>query len=376
MVFQATSSSSEIATWIIAISFLISTIISILMLFGYAQQLQMRVWKRNIESKLSVLESYARRSRERTAKYLRDIGVENPEELISIASEYFTISPVSIEPIDIIRRLERILRTGEERIEELVERKAKKASSAEKKIAVTLLSIMNVLNMIYKYVRHILLWGLKTENPLLLGQLMFQLPLILRIARSYYEASKGIADGRPIGDAAGPLFAYYLMNKLPRIEGPIEIAKDTIYSVHELEGRKVVIVKAKGPGSTVGRPGEAVEKLAEKYGRDIAAIITVDAALKFEGEETGAIAEGAGVAMGDPGPEKIRIERVAARLKIPVYAFAIKLSLEEAINTIPKEVVEAIDKVIERVEKLIRETVEPGKTVIVVGVGNTLGVAQ
>lgn len=369
--------SSDIATWIIAIGFIVSTIFYILAMMGYMQKFQMSLWKRNIEAKLAILETYATRSRERTKRFLERMKAENPDEIIELACNYFVIDPVSIEPIDIIRRMERILRTAEGRMEELVEKAAAKASEAEKKIAVTLLGITNALNLLYKYVRHLLLWSLKTENPLLLAQLMWQLPYIIRLAKTYYEASKDIEEGKPIGDSAGPYAAYLLINKLTRqVQPPTEIAKDTVYSVQEYKGRKVIVVKAKGPGSNVGRPGEAVEKLATIYGKELAAIITIDAMLKFEGEETGITAEGAGAAIGDPGPEKIRIERAAAKLGVPLHAIGIKMGLEEAIKTVKKEILDGAMDAAKKALRFIETMIPEGAAVIIVGVGNSIGVAQ
>ncbi|BEP17044.1 DUF1512 domain-containing protein [Pyrofollis japonicus] len=369
---------SDLATWIIAISILISTILSIFAFLGIAQGFQLRIWKAQIESRLRVIESYRNDVRDEVRKRLEKLGARNIDRILETVLDYFVIGPVDIEPTDIVRRLERVLRTEEERIEALVARSLPKSvGDVNIKNVVTLLAIANALNTIYKYIRHILLTGIKTRNALLVAQLWMMLPLFMRIAKAYYDASRVIARGIPIGDAAGPLAAYKLMNSLKRLEGPIEIVKDTIYSVHEFENRRIIVVKAKGPGSTVGRPGEAVEKIIEKLSpSSIASIITIDAALKMEGEPTGSVAEGTGVAMGDPGPEKIRIERIAVKYQLPLYAIAIKMGLEEAITALKKEVVDGVNKAIERAKMLILEETKPGDTVIIVGVGNTLGVAQ
>lgn len=372
------SSSSDLATWIIAISILVSTVLSILAFLGIAQGLQVRIWRNQIEAKLRVLENYRNAVRDEARKKLEKLGAHNSDEVVNTVIEYFVIEPVSIEPIDIIKRLEKVLRTEEERIEDIVSRSLPKdVSDVDKKNIVTLLAIANVLNTLYKFVRHILLLGIKTKNAMLVAQLWMMMPFYMRIAKAYFDAAKIINKGIPIGDSAGPLAAYKLMKILRPEAGPKEVIKDTIYSVHSFEERRIIIVKARGPGSTVGRPGEAVEKIVnEELEGNIAAIITVDAALKMEGEETGSIAEGTGVAMGDPGPEKIRIERVAVAHGAQLYAIAIKMGLEEAITAIKKEIIDGVEKAVDRVKKLILETTKPGDTVIVVGVGNTLGVAQ
>jgi len=367
---------NELATWIIAISILASTILSMLAFLGVAQGLQMRVWKSQIEAKLRVLETYVDDVKEKAREKLRKAGVKDPDQVVRRTMDYFVIEPVSIEPTDITRRLERILRTEEERIEEIVRRAVEPGTSeVELKNVVTLLAIGNALNLLYKYIRHLLLLGLKTKNAMLVAQLWMMLPLYMRIAKAYHDASETIEKGLPIGDAAGPFAAYMLAKEFREIKPPEEIVKDTVYSIHEFEGRRVYIVRAKGPGSTVGRPGEAVEKLVEERLKEpLAAIITIDAALKFEGEDTGSIAEGSGVAMGDPGPEKIRIERIAVKHGIPLHAIAIKMGLEEAITTMKKEIVEGVSKAVGEAKNLILECCRPGDGVIVVGVGNTIGI--
>ncbi|MET1128032.1 MAG: DUF1512 domain-containing protein [Thermoproteota archaeon] len=370
-------SSSEIATWIIAISILISTILSIMAFLGVSQSMQIRFLKSQIEGKLRILASYAEESKRSARKKLEEIGVRDPDDVVNVVVDYFVVEPVSIEPTDIIKRLERVLRTEEERIESIVSSKlVRDVSRDQLNNAVTLLAIANALNTLYKYVRHILLFGSKTKNVYLIAQLWALLPMYLYIAGAYHKALRAVYRGVPIGDAAGPLVAYRLMEELPLIEGPVEVAKDSIYTLHDFEGRFVYVVRAKGPGSTVGRPGVAVEEIVNKHlaGRKLSAIITVDAALKFEGEDSGSLAEGSGVAMGDPGPEKIRIERIATRLSIPLYAIAVKMSLEEAINTMSKSVLEGVEKAVEKTKKLILDTARPGEAVIVVGVGNSIGV--
>jgi len=377
-----TGGQGDAATWIIAISILISTILSILAFLGVAQGLQLRVWKSQIEARLKILEGYVGDVREESKRLLRRLGVKDIEEVLSRTIDYFIVEPVTIEPTDITKRLERVLRTEEERIEQIVKNTLRDPPSEEDveryavfKNAVTLLGIANALNLLYKYLRHLLLLGVKTRNAMLVAQLWMLLPFYMRIAKAYRDAAGVISKGIPIGDAAGPLVAHRLVRELGGDNIVYtELSKDTVYAVTEYKGRSVYVVRARGPGSTVGRPGEAVEMLAEKLPQRLAAIITVDAALKFEGEETGRVAEGSGVAMGDPGPEKIRIERLAVRHGIPLHAVAIKMGFDEAIGSMKKSVLEGVEKALRNVKRIIVESSRPGEAVIVVGVGNTIGV--
>ncbi|MHA2092391.1 MAG: DUF1512 family protein, partial [Candidatus Kariarchaeaceae archaeon] len=60
----------------------------------------------------------------------------------------------------------------------------------------------------------------------------------------------------------------------------------------------------------------------------------------------------------------------------PLYAIVIKQSIQEAISTMKKEIAESIDKVIPILYRIIEEKTKSGDSVLIIGVGNTLGVAQ
>ena len=119
--------------------------------------------------------------------------------------------------------------------------------------------------------------------------------------------------------------------------------------------------------------GKAGERLSKK--EKIGKIITIDAAAKLEGEETGTVAEGVGVAIGGIGVERAYIEDMAVKNKIPLDSIIIKMSQEEAIMTIKKPVLEATSKVLGLLDETIERTKEKG-TIVVIGVGNTSGVGN
>jgi hypothetical protein len=105
-------------------------------------------------------------------------------------------------------------------------------------------------------------------------------------------------------------------------------------------------------------------------------VVMVDAAVKFEGETSGEVSEGIGAAIGGVGTERFKIEQEATVHKIPVYAVIVKESLQEAITPMKKEIMDAGEKVIERIRSLILERSKPGDTIIVAGIGNTIGIGQ
>ncbi len=363
---------SSITDWITAISQLAFMIIFIMLFLGFNQRFQVFIWSRNIKAKLVMLESLARESRQRTIDYLKKLGHKEPEKVVDKFVDYFMIQPVDIEPVDIIRRMENIFRTRETRFEENIKEELPEASRTERSIVETAIEITGALTLVFKIVRHLLITGQKTNNWILIMQLEMLMPQIMKQARTYRKALDVFLEGKPIGDGAGPLVAFNLV----RFSEPKEIAKDTVYYMTTLENRKIYVIKARGPESNVGHPGVAVENLVEELkskGEDVGMIITVDAALKLEGEETGTVAEGVGAAIGDPGPEKIRIERIATKYKIPLHALIIKMSMEEAILEMKKEIAVSVDKVVEKIKELVKNVPE-NKSIIVAGIGNTVGI--
>ena len=57
-------------------------------------------------------------------------------------------------------------------------------------------------------------------------------------------------------------------------------------------------------------------------------IIMIDAALKLEGEETGSTAQGFGAAIGGIGTDRFKIEEVAAKHDIPIFAIVVRQSVK------------------------------------------------
>jgi hypothetical protein len=192
------------------------------------------------------------------------------------------------------------------------------------------------------------------------------LPIYTELAESQKGATRAFMDNAPIGDAIGPLVAAKMID-----EEPEEISEDIVHSEEEINDQTIHVVKSSGPGARLGKYGDAVEKLSEK--NDLKALITVDAASKFESEETGEVNEGIGVMMGGPGVQKSRIEEVATEKNIPLEGVVIKQSAPEASKAMKKEIFEAWEPA---KEKALQIAGEFDGDVAVVGVGNTCGIGN
>lgn len=231
------------------------------------------------------------------------------------------------------------------------------------------------LNMIYRVVNHFYLMGKKTMSLYVIMQIQMQLPLVMQIAQAYNAALKAFAEGQPIGDGAGALVAAKLMLGHPSRE----VAKDIMAADVDFEGRKLIALKAKGPGSTVGKPGEAVEKIVEEVhgsGGQVVMVVMIDAASKFEGEKSGETSEGVGAAIGGVGVEQFEIEAVATKYQIPVEAVIVKESIEESVAPMTKDISDGTNVALARVKRIILEGTKEGDAVIVAGIGNTTGIGQ
>ena len=345
---------------------------AIILLFN--QRMQIWTYQRNAEKATQRLQFLSDKSREDALNSVKQFAQENVDIRSQVTGflDFFSIDPVDRDPFGVLGRLEHILDNRRDRFKAFVSQIAPKAGKTDAANTEDILEAAMALTLIFKVVRHYLLLGKKTKSLMIFVQLDMQLPMIMKIAEAYYKAQKTFSAGKPIGDGLGALVASKLMLGQPKKQ----IAEDVVYAEVDLSNRKVVILKAEGPGGVVGKPGEAVKQLVENLGGKVARIFMIDAAAKLEGENTGEVVEGVGAAIGDPGPEKFKIEDVATKYKIPMDAIICKMDLEEALTTIRKEVVEASDVIVEKIKKAILERTKEGDVVIVAGIGNTIGVGQ
>ena len=198
------------------------------------------------------------------------------------------------------------------------------------------------------------------------------MPILLQEADALFGAIDAFKQAQPIGDGVGAMIAGRFMLGKEKIG----IERETVFSKTQYKGRNLLVMKAEEPMGVVGRPHIGVEKLMSNPSNKVNSLIMMDAALKLEGENTGEIVEGIGAAIGGIGVEKFRIEKAAVGADIPMYAVVVKQSLTDAISVMRKGIAKASDKAVAVVQRIIEEKTKEGDTVLVVGIGNTLGVAQ
>ena len=299
------------------------------------------------------------------------------EESVKNLIEYVVIEPTTLETQGLVAKLKHIVSIYNERIEEYVKSIMPQIERPIIQNFVNAIQALRELNYIYKVINHYYRLALKYRNPYPLVQIYVLMPFIKETANALSNSIQTFIKGHPIGDSAGPMVAYKFMHeKCTSIEEISHSIKDTYIAKCIYNGRKVYVIKALGPGGTVGHLDDAVLYLIEKMHVRPRLVITVDAALKLEGEKTGTITEGIGVAIGGIGIEKFNIESIATKYGIPVYAILIKMSVQEALTSITKDIIDATNRATERVCQVIDTLSREGDEIILVGVGNTIGVGQ
>jgi hypothetical protein len=348
-------------------------VVFIVFLF-YGQRIQMYVMIREVEGSLYKLKYIKEEGRKTAIETIKEIGKPqtDPSARVDRYLEYFTISPQSMDPAGIVYKLDHILDVRDTRLKDEVKIMAPASDEVQINNLENTLEAAMALNFIYKVVRHYYIQGKKTLSLYVIMQLQMILPLVMKEAEAYASALKAFADGQPIGDGAGPLAAAKLMHGYKTRKLP----KDCVVAIVPIEGRTAFIIKAEGPGGNVGKPGEAVQAVIDENKGKIASVIMIDAGLKLEGEMVGEVAEGIGAAIGGPGVDQFKIEESVVKYKIPLNAVIVKEDIGDAVSPMRKEIANSVDKVIERVKNVILERTKEDDKIIIVGVGNTIGVGQ
>jgi len=347
-------------------------IIPIILFVFYGQRIQLYITSGEIKKGIKKLHGYREESRTELIDYItKNLKTKNDSiKKIDRFLDHFTIMPVDMDPNGIVDKVRHTVRSREDYTREHVKLLSPGISDLELNKVQTLLEIASSLQIIYKIVNHMFLTAKKQNNYPLIVPLQMLLPFILEQAEAMKEAIPAFKTGQPIGDGIGPMVVGKMM-----LDGEKEtIAFQTILVKTEFENRKLFLLKAEGPSSTVGRPADALETIVSNNKLDV--IIMVDAALKMEGEDSASVAQGFGAAIGGIGVERFQIEEIATNNNIPVFSIVVKQSVKEAITLMTKEIADQADDVRLQIYEMIQENTKQGQSVLIIGVGNTTGVPQ
>ena len=347
-------------------------ILPVVIFVFYGQRIQLQITSGEIKKGIKKLDSFRGEARTELIGYLeRNHGTkDDPSRRVDQFLEYFAIPPVDLDPAGLVPKIRHTVRSREDYTRRNIGSLIPGISGGDLNRVQTLLEIASSLQMIYKVINHMFLTAKKQNNYPLILPLQMMLPFIMEEAAALKDAVSAFKENQPVGDGIGPMVVGKMMLNTIKEEAAFQ----TVLGRTEYEGRNLILLKAEGPSPTVGRPADAVEAVAGNTRLD--AIIMVDAALKFEGEDSASVAQGFGAAIGGVGTERFLIEEVATRNGIPVFAIVVKQSVREAITLMTKEIAEKAGEAGDRVYDLIGTNTSPGDTVLVIGVGNTAGVGQ
>ena len=283
--------------------------------------------------------------------------------------DFFIVSPISLDPFGIVKKLEHVIRQGNDRFDYFVKEIAPRASDVQRANIKAGISDTMMIHQITKIIRHYMETIKKYKLLQLAMVLQMQIPMIKDVAKAANSGTKAFVGGIPIGDSIGPMVAASLIKKKPKVFKEEEI----VVSKEKMLGRNVYVVKALGPGATTGYPGRFLNNFVKR--NRIKKIITIDAGLRLQGEKVGSVCEGVGIAMGGVGVERYNIEKVVVEKKLPIDAVVIKVDEREVFEPMKKEIADSVDEAVEAVKASLRRSKSSDK-VMIMGVGNTCGVGN
>ncbi|MFH1978670.1 MAG: DUF1512 domain-containing protein [Candidatus Aenigmatarchaeota archaeon] len=349
-------------------SIVASFVIFLLLFLLYPRMMLSQImWK--LEKIAIELEGMSEKSKIFMLKEISKNPDKKTRDSVSRFFEFFFIQPVSLDPLGSVQRFDHIITAQKDRFKYFVNQVAPDADEEKKANIMMGFAAGIALYDLTKIVRHFIELVRKNKSFQIAMILQMQMPMIESIAKSLYKGNRALAKGNPIGDGIGPLVAATLLGN----QKTTEIEEDIVMGKAVVEGRNLFVLKAKGPGGRIGAPGKAVEKIINTV--KISRVISVDAAAKLEGEKTGSIAEGVGVAMGGPGVERSYIENVVVKKNVPLDSIIVKMSQEEAITPMKKSIKDAVPEVLETIKRNVMMA-KKGDNIVLVGVGNTSGVGN
>lgn len=322
-----------------------------------------------LEKDVLEFEQLAKKSRKTVFEMISKSPTKKEKDAINSFMEFFAVTPVSTDPYGVMKKLDHIIKQEDERFNYFVSQLKPDFSTSQKRNLKSALGGAITTYQIAKVVRH-MLELIKKYKMFQYGMILqMQIPMIKDLAESAEGATTAFSKQQAIGDGIGPLVAASM------IKGKVKLMDDEefVYSETKVGNKTIIFSKASGPGSTVAKPGKFMQKILSK--KKVNRIITIDAALKMEGEKSGSTAEGVGIAMNPGGTDRFEIEDIVVKKNIPLDAIVIKMSEKEALTPMSKDIVNAIPNAIELVKDNINR-IKGRETILIMGVGNTCGIGN
>lgn len=350
-----------------AIIYFISYILIFLMCFlvSYRQELIFMLEFRKVKHFLNKLEKMEVSLRELFEKeFARFASPDRAKQIYEHMSNFFVILPEESDPVGSVNRLKRILEIAREQIAKEVSLFAAIENEEDKATVKQVFLELSRLGRIQRLVKHLYITGSKSKNLAGLVQALFQLPFLelsaercFNILKCYLQEPK-----QPIGYGIGPLVAKSLMENAEKID----VRNGGVVAEKTLNGKRVIIVRPKGPGARTEE--DVSDVLLEEVRRcKNPSIVLISAQPKLRGENGVKVVQGVGVAVGYE-PLKFELETIASRKKLPLISVLVKLSDKELSSKINDHSRLLVMETLTTVEELVKKLPEP---IIIAGLGNS-----
>ncbi|MEM1728196.1 MAG: DUF1512 family protein [Candidatus Jordarchaeales archaeon] len=349
------------------IIYIVSYILILVLCFliSYRQELIFTLEFRKVKHFLNKLGKMENSLKELFEKeFARFAPPDRVKQIYEQVSNFFVILPEESDPVGSVRRLKHILESVREQIEKEVSLFTAIDNEEDKSTMKQVFIELSRLGRIHKLVKHLYITGSKSKNLAGLIQALFQLPFLeltaercFNILKCYLQEPK-----KPIGYGIGPLVAKSLMKNAERID----VRKGGVVAEKTLNGKRVIIVRPKGPGA---RTEEDVSEVLLEEVRKCKnpSIILISAQPKLKGENGVKVVQGVGVAAVYE-PLKFELESIASRKKLSLISVLVKLSDKELSSKINDHSNFIIAETLTTVEELVKKLPEP---IIIVGLGNS-----
>jgi hypothetical protein len=238
---SALSSSNPIST---ILNFVYLGVFVVFMFFS--QKIQGLLMTRQISKALTKLKGMRDKAKQAITSAILEVGkpAGDPKPRLERLLQFFTIPPEGMDPAGVVQRMEHLFDTADLRIREEIRAIAPSADDSQLLNLQNLLEAAQALNTLYRVVRHYYLLGKKDGTLYSTVQVQMQLPTIMEEAEAYISFLDAFKQGKPIGDGVGALVSSKLMAGQERRE----IAKEMVVAETAMDGRRVLVTKAKGPG--------------------------------------------------------------------------------------------------------------------------------
>ncbi|MFX0202331.1 MAG: DUF1512 family protein, partial [Candidatus Hodarchaeota archaeon] len=159
-------------------------------IYLYGQRLQTYIWTRQAEAGVRQIEVLSTQGKQIAMRAFKDLKVKEQDIKSTLEDfmEFFIIEPVSVDPAGVLGRLEHLLDVRTDRYEKYIQRIAPDASPEKQANAENVLAGTMALYYVFRVVRHFLIMGKKTKSIYWVMQLQMQLPMIIQMAKAYFEA--------------------------------------------------------------------------------------------------------------------------------------------------------------------------------------------